>query len=45
MDWMYDEQRGKNIIAVIDDASRMVLSYGEFDHATVENTILVLKKL
>ena len=44
LDWMYDEQRGKNIIAVIDDASRMILSYGEFDQATVENTILVLKK-
>ena len=44
MDWMYDEQRGKQIIAVIDDASRMILSYGEFDQATVENTILILKK-
>lgn len=44
MDWLYDEQRGKNIIAVIDDASRMILAYGEFDHATVENTIVVLKK-
>lgn len=44
MDWMYDEQRGKNIIAIIDDASRMILAYGEFDRATVENTILVLRK-
>jgi putative transposase len=44
MDWLYDEQRGKNVIAVIDDASRMILAYGEFDHATVENSILVLKK-
>ena len=44
IDWMYDEQRGKNIIAVIDDASRMILSYGEFDRATVENTIFVLKE-
>ena len=44
MDWMYDEKRGKQIVAVIDDASRMILAYGEFDHATVENTILVLKE-
>lgn len=44
MDWMYDEKRGKNIIAVIDDASRKILSYGEFNRATVENTILVLKE-
>lgn len=44
MDWMYDEKRGKNIIAVIDDASRKILSYGEFDCATVENSILVFKE-
>lgn len=44
MDWLYDEQRGKNIIAVIDDASRMILAYGEFDRATVENTIFILKE-
>lgn len=44
MDWMYDEKIGKNIVAVIDDASRKILAYGEFDRATVENTILVLKE-
>jgi putative transposase len=44
MDWMYDEKRGKNIVAVIDDASRMILAYGEFDSATAENSILVLKE-
>ena len=44
MDWLYDEKIGKHIVAVIDDASRMILAYGEFEHATVENTILVLKK-
>jgi putative transposase len=44
MDWMYDEKIGKHIVAVIDDASRKILSYGEFDSATVENTILVLRE-
>ena len=44
MDWAYDPHTGKWIIAVIDDASRKILAYGEFDHATVENTILVLKQ-
>jgi len=44
MDWMYDHKIGKWVIAVIDDASRKILAYGEFSHATVENTILVLKE-
>jgi len=44
MDWFYDPHIGKWIIAVLDDASRMILSYGAFDHATAENTILVLKE-
>ena len=44
MDWMYDHKIGKWIIAVLDDASRMILAYGEFERATVENTILVLKE-
>ena len=44
IDWMYDEKIGKNIVAVIDDASRMILAYGEFKSASVKNTILVLKE-
>ncbi len=44
IDWMYDHKIGRWIIAVIDDASRKILSYGEFNHATVENTILVLEE-
>jgi len=44
MDWMYDQHIGKWIIAVIDDSSRLILAYGEFSHATVKNTILVLKQ-
>jgi len=44
IDWLYDEKIGKHIVAVIGDASRKILSYGEFDYTTVENTILVLKE-
>lgn len=44
MDWLEDRERGVWVCAVIDDASRMILSYGEFEHATAENTILLLKK-
>ena len=44
MDWMYDEKIGKHLIVVIDDASRKILAYGEFEHATAENSILVLKE-
>ena len=44
LDWMYDEKIGKYIIAVIDDASRMILAYGEFEHATAENSIFILKE-
>ena len=43
MDWYYDSSTGKWITAVLDDASRMILAYGEFEHATAENTIGVLK--
>jgi putative transposase len=44
MDWLEDSERGKWICAVIDDASRMILSYGEFDHATGVNSVVLLKK-
>lgn len=44
MDWLEDTERGKWICSVLDDASRMILSYGEFDHATGEASVLLLKK-
>ena len=44
LDWMYDHHRGKWILVVLDDASRKILAYGEFQNATVENTIFVLKQ-
>lgn len=44
MDWLEDREKGVWICAVLDDASRMILAYGEFEHATTENTVLLLKK-
>ena len=40
-DWF--EFKGKQCIIFIDDASRFITSYGEFDNANTENTIKVLK--
>ena len=34
---------GKQVCTVIDDASRLILSGGEFDHATADNSIKLLK--
>lgn len=44
MDWLEDRERGVWVCAVLDDASRMVLAHGEFDNATAENTVRLLKK-
>jgi len=44
MDWLEDRERGVWVCAVIDDASRMILAYGEFEHATADNTVLLLGK-
>ena len=44
MDWLQDMERSVWVCAVLDDASRMILAYGEFENATAENTILLLKK-
>ena len=41
-DWC--EYKGKQVIAYEDDASRKILSIGEFDNATTENAIDVLKE-
>lgn len=35
---------GKQVIAWEDDASRLILAGGEFDHATTENTIKIAKE-
>jgi putative transposase len=40
-DWL--EYEGKQVIAYEDDASRKILSIGEFDNATTDNAIEVLK--
>ena len=42
-DWLEDRERGVWVCAVLDDASRMILTYGEFEHATEKNTVLLLK--
>ena len=35
---------GKQVLGLIDDASRLVVGYGEFDNATAENAVKVLDK-
>ena len=42
MDWSYNSDLGKWVCAVLDDASRVILSAGEFDNATAENSITLL---
>lgn len=44
MDWLEDMERGVWVCAVLDDASRMILAYGEFENATADNAVLLLKK-
>lgn len=41
-DW--SEFQGKQVIAFLDDASRMVIACGEFSNATEENSIAVLRQ-
>jgi putative transposase len=41
-DW--SELNGTHVISYLDDASRMVIAYGEFSNATEENAIKVLEK-
>ena len=40
-DWKYFSEQKKWFISYLDDASRMIMSHGTFDHATAENTIQV----
>ncbi|MGC8663892.1 MAG: DDE-type integrase/transposase/recombinase [Thermoplasmata archaeon] len=44
MGWL--EYDGKNYIVIEDDASRFIIQFGEFDHASAENSSLeALKKV
>ncbi|MFH1588763.1 MAG: DDE-type integrase/transposase/recombinase [Candidatus Diapherotrites archaeon] len=40
----YSEFDGKNVLGLLDDASRLIVGYGEFDNATEENAASVLEK-
>jgi putative transposase len=42
LDW-HEPSGGPKVCVVEDDASRKILAGGEFEHATVENTILLMK--
>lgn len=45
MDWHESKViPGKQLCVVEDDASRFILAHGEFDHATTENSIILVKK-
>lgn len=44
MDWHESKVNGKQLCTVLDDASRKVLAAGEFDNATEEKSLEVLKK-
>jgi hypothetical protein len=45
MDWHISKAvPGKHVCVVLDDASRKILSGGEFSNATAENSILLLKE-
>ena len=38
------EYNDKNYIFIEEDASRFIIQFGEYDHATSENSIEALKK-
>jgi putative transposase len=42
IDWTMQEN--KQLCAILDDASRLIVGYGLFDNANVENSIIVLDK-
>ncbi|MDV0441513.1 DDE-type integrase/transposase/recombinase [Methanorbis furvi] len=44
MDWHQSKYNGKQVCVVLDDASRMILAGGEFDRATTEFSIQVLRE-
>ena len=43
IDWHYNSKLKKQVGVIIDDASRMILAYGEFDNATTENSIKLVQ--
>jgi len=44
MDWYYNTELKKWVCAVLDDASRKVLSAGEYDRATAETSVTLLDR-
>jgi putative transposase len=42
IDWHESKINGKQLCTILDDASRKVLAGGEFDNATVENTLKIV---
>ena len=44
MDWHLSKSNGSWVCVVLDDASRMILASGEFEAATAENSIRILKE-
>ena len=42
IDW-HDSSNGKGVCAMVDDSSRKILSYGEFDSQNTENSKKVFK--
>jgi putative transposase len=44
IDWHLSKVNGKQLCSIIDDASRKLLSAGEFDNATEENSLKVLNE-
>lgn len=45
LDWHASKYNGKQVCVAIDDASRKILAWGEFDEATTENSILTVRKV
>jgi transposase InsO family protein len=43
IDWHYNTKLNKHVCVVIDDSSRMILAYGEFNNATTENSIKLVQ--
>lgn len=45
LDWHTSKVNGKEVCIVIDDSSRYILSAGEFDNATAENSINLMREV
>jgi len=44
IDWHLSKVNGKQLCSIVDDASRKVLSAGEFDNATEKNSLKVMNE-